>query len=135
MNKIGFSLEDFKNIQELIRFTDQKAGAILVAYGFILTIFIECSKNLTILNPLKLTGFITIFCSIGTFISGLILIANMAYQMYFIITQILKPRLCSNYLTDKLSLFYFDHISKMTNEEFQERFRNLTEGEILDEVL
>ena len=46
MEKQEFALESFKNIQQLIQFTDQKSGAILVVSGLVLTVFLEFSKNL-----------------------------------------------------------------------------------------
>ncbi|ESS66027.1 hypothetical protein MGMO_216c00020 [Methyloglobulus morosus KoM1] len=46
MEKQNFALESIKNIQELIRFIDQKSGAVLLVSGLIMTAFLEFSKEL-----------------------------------------------------------------------------------------
>jgi len=51
MDKINFSLESYKNIQELIKFTDQKAGVLLVISGIVLSTFLQFS-NKFVLFPL-----------------------------------------------------------------------------------
>lgn len=46
INRVNYVIDNFKNIKELIRFTDQKAGAILMMYRFILSAFIQRTNNL-----------------------------------------------------------------------------------------
>ena len=47
MNKPEYALESFKNIQDLIKFADQKAGALLVVIGLVFTAFVQYLEKLT----------------------------------------------------------------------------------------
>lgn len=134
MNLNEFGLENFKNIQEIIKFTDQKAGFLLVVYGFVLTAFIEASKDLVFCNPVNCASRIEAVQSIFTFIVGFILIIAIAYQFYILIFRILKPRSANHYKNNELSLFYFGHICKMEPVEFSDKFDNLNDESIKVEI-
>jgi hypothetical protein len=134
MDKATFALEDFKNIQELIRFIDQKAGAVLVIYGFLITAFIEFAKNLIFINPFSLSTSKAITFSIITFLSGAILILILIYQIYYILFKIIEPKVASNYCKGEQCLYYFEHISNMKKSKFMDDIMQLSEDEMLQEL-
>lgn len=135
MSRVQFALENFRNIQELIRFIDQKAGAIIIVYGFILATFIEFAKKLLFINPIELTNLQDILLSLFIFVSGLILMIMLLYQLYFVLFKIIRPRLAKNYSENEYSIFYFEHISYMNREKLFNDFKNITEDRMLDEIL
>lgn len=134
MDKTTFALEDFKNIQDLIKFMDQKAGFVLVIYGFIVTAFIEVAKNITLTNPFMLKSHEMIYTLIS-FITGFALVCILIYQVYFIIFNVIGPKVASNYCEGEQCLFYFEHIAKMKKPRFKTEFQKLTEDNILNEIL
>ncbi len=75
MDKINYALESFKNIQDLIKFADQKAGAILVVIGLIFTAFVQYLSNLTssLTNPT--------FIGVLTFIAGIRTILCLSFAI------------------------------------------------------
>lgn len=128
MDKISYALESFKNIQDLIKFADQKAGAILVIIGLIFTAFVQCLGNLTfsINNPT--------FLSVLTFIAGIGTIICLSFVIYYSIFKILKPRFAKNYQDGELSTFYFEHISK-ESKNIHTKFETITEEIMLKDIL
>ena len=110
-------VEVFKNIQELIRFTDQKAGVLILAQGVLLGIFARHSSTSYIPDALDSNLCV---CS-GAFWSiippSIFLLASL-FVIFFTIIGVLKPRLASNYEHKEPSLIYFEHIASMTKTEF-----------------
>lgn len=134
MDKTSFALEDFKNIQELIRFVDQKAGAVLVIYIFILTTFIGIATQLNFINPFKLPNATSMIFSCLTFLSGVAIVGLMIFQIYYIIFEVIKPKKAKNYCESENCLFYFDHISNIKKSDFMKKFKDIHEQDLLDEV-
>lgn len=127
MEKHDFALESFKNIQELIRFIDQKSGAVLLVSGLILTAFLEYSKELGFdYKNISYTGFFT-------FLFGMTTIFLLVYVIYLSIFKILRPRL-AKYYPDSESLIYFEHLAAMDRTVIPERFNNLTDDIILKNI-
>lgn len=126
MNKIEFALESFKNIQDLIKFTDQKTGAILVIGGLLFTSFIDVAKDFEVIafNESTIYGIIT-------FISGFLTILSLAVLAYISIYKVLKPKKAINYDNGEYSLFYFDHIANNEKRKLVDSYQNLDENEIL----
>lgn len=126
MNKQEFALESFKNIQELIRFIDQKSGAVLLVAGLILTVFLELSKALVLnLNNPSYAGLFTFTFGVST---ALLLI----YVIYLSIFKILIPRLAKHYVGSDLSLIYFNHLASMIDKTVVfEQFNKLNGDSIL----
>lgn len=126
MNKIQFSLESFKNIQDLIKFTDQKTGAVLVLSGVLLTALFRISRELVFieLNQAKPI-------EIVTFIFGTLTFISLFITIYISINKILKPRLAKNYKSEELSLFYFEHLSKLGRDKIHSKYKALKEDDIL----
>lgn len=131
MDKVLYAVENFKNMQDLIKFADQKAGAIIVIYGFILSIAYEASKSLEFLMPsgsnLNVLGMITFM--VGTILTCLILI-----QIYRILNNILKPRLANNYNHTETCLYYFEHVAAKDKSEIMTCFSHMDENTMLSDV-
>ena len=108
MEKENFALESFKNIQELIRFIDQKSGAVLVIAGLAFTGYIEFAKNLRFVTFEEVN-----FLGVVSFLSGLVTIIYLLYVVWISIFKVLKPRLAKNYKNGEHSLFYFEHLSQL----------------------
>lgn len=135
MDKDEIMLHNHTNIQELIRFIDQKAGALLVIYGIILTATIEFAKDLKFIDPFALKKGWDTFQSILLFADGLSLLAILIYQIYFILFEVIKPRQAKNYTQDETSVLYFSHISKWSKDHFITQFDNISEVDIKKEML
>jgi hypothetical protein len=128
MEKYEFALESFKNIQDLMKFTDQKSGAVLLVSGFILTIFLEFSKELIFVEYISFYGCMTL-------IFGVITISLITYVIYLSIFKVVIPRLAKNYSDDEFLLFYFEHLATMGKLKIKENFQNLDKEKILEHVL
>lgn len=129
MEKQIFALESFKNIQELIRFIDQKSGAVLLVSGLILTVFLEFSKVLVF----DFDSFS--YASVVTFAFGLTTSASLIYTIYLSIFKILRPRLAMHYCGNECSLIYFNHLSIMTDKPTMfEEFKKLDNESILKNI-
>lgn len=128
MDKITYSLESFKNIQDLIKFADQKAGAVLIVVGLIFTAFVQYLENLAFstktITPLSML----------TFLSGFATILCVSVVLYYSIFKILKPRFAKNYQAGELSTFYFEHISKM-NKEIHKKYETINDESILKDII
>jgi hypothetical protein len=113
LSRSNFVLESFRNVQELIRFIDQKAGAILVA-------------TLDLLQKV-----------ISLFILGVgaLLIVLLVYQLYYVIIEILKPRKAMNYKEDESSIFYYDHIAQMKKSDLLQKYNTSTEEVMVEEIV
>lgn len=134
MDKITFALEDFKNIQDLIKFIDQKAGIVLVFYGFIVTAIIEIIKTVTLTNPFILSTYKMIM-TLLSYTSGITLFGILVYQVYYIIFHVINPKVASNYCNGERCLYYYEHISKMNKGQFKNSFIKLSDDNMLDEIL
>jgi hypothetical protein len=131
--KMQFTLESFKNIQELIRFTDQKAGAILVIYGLIITVFVEYIHKLTFVMPFEYKSFFENIISVVTLGIGMIISIALVNQLYNIL-YLLKPRLAMNYKEHEYSVYYFEHIAHMKKVDLINRLNNLSQIEGIGEI-
>jgi hypothetical protein len=128
MDKINYALESFKNIQDLIKFADQKAGAILVVIGFIFSAFVQYLGNLvfSLANPT--------FIGVLTFVAGIGTMVCISFVLYYSLFKILKPRLSKNYREEELSTFYFEHVSK-ESKNLHTKFETITEEIMLRDIL
>ncbi len=129
-DKISFALESFKNIQELIKFIEQKSGAVLVIIGIEFTAYIEFLKDLKLINSLcdlEVLSFLTFIISL---ITGILLI----YIVYLSIFKVLKPRLAKNYSENEFSIFYFEHIGKLGKIKFEKEYEDLTNNTVLKKI-
>lgn len=126
MDKYEFALESFKNIQELIKFTDQKSGGVLVVAGLELTAFSSCIDKLNFNNNYSSIA------SITTIVLGIITTLLLVYTIYISVFKILRPRLANHYSGHNFSLFYFNHLASMTDKtEMFDKFKNIDNDKIL----
>ncbi len=126
MDNHTFTLESFKNIQELIKFTDQKSGGVLVVAGLELTVF------LSVIDKLAFNKNYTGVLSISAFVLGVITAALLILTIYFSVFKVLRPQLAKHYSGNDASLFYFSHLASMTDKTGMfEQFRNLNDDSIL----
>lgn len=130
MEKIEYALESFKNIQDLIKFIDQKSGAVLVIAGLIFTGYVEFIKDLKLVesNPYSLI-------EIVTFVSSLLTLITLIVVIYISIFKVLKPRLAVNYKEDEASLFYFEHLEKMGKTEIINNYESLDDSKKLTYII
>lgn len=135
MNKDVYALENFKNIQDLIKFMDQKAGVLLVVYGFMFTVYVQISNSLTLDNNFWGHDIIHKFFSLSCFISGSLFIILSVFEVYIIIFRVIQPKLAVNYKNDEICLYYFKHISSLSKENFITKFNKFDEKNILNEIL
>jgi len=128
MDRIQYSVENFKNMQDMIKFADQKAGALLVVYGFVLTIFSDNIKLLAFgFDSNKLI-------SIMIFIIGASLILLLIVQILHILLCILMPRLAKNYSADESCLFYFEHVAASEKSDIIKCLVDMDENKMMSDV-
>ena len=128
MNKLDYALESFKNIQDLIKFADQKAGAVMVVTGLVFTAFVQHLEKLAFsIDPITFFGFIT-------FLTGSATVVGIITVLYFSIFKILKPRFAQNYQDGEFSTFYFEHISKVS-KDLHRRYENINDAEMLKDII
>lgn len=124
MKKIEFALESFKNIQELIRFIDQKSAAVLVIAGIVFTAFIESSKNLSVVNvsETNIFGVLAMIFGLGT-------VVTLTIVIIITIFDVLKPRLAKNYKKNEHSLYYFEHIEQLGKKGLEIEYEELKDDD------
>jgi hypothetical protein len=129
MDKQSFALESFKNIQELIRFVDQKSNGVLLVSGLILTAFLEFSKGLVFsFSSVSVAGFFTFL--FGTTTTGLLI-----YVIYISIFKILRPQLAKSYSINETSLLYFKHLAEVQDKALlQKQFKDITDDSIIESI-
>lgn len=128
MDKINYALESFKNIQDLIKFADQKAGAVLIVAGLIFTAFVQYLEKLTFSSDIATT--------IGTitFLTGIATVICIIMVLYYTVFKILKPRFAKNYQAGELSTFYFKHISEI-NKALHDKYENISDENMLKDII
>jgi len=112
----------------MIRFADQKAGAVLVVYGFLITIYIEIGKNLVLtLSNLTILG---IFIFIIGLVSGL-LILN---EVMCLFVKVIRPRLANGYNANEKCIYYFEHVANCSRSEIVESIISIDEVKMVSEI-
>jgi len=134
MDNKQFTLESFKNIQQLIVFLHNKANAVIVVDGFAITVFLSFSKDLIFISNYANLTLWHQTVSFLTFVSALTFIGLIIYQLHFVIFRIISPSLAKNYDRDHIALFYFEHIAGLEKKDFHKRTENLTDEAILDQL-
>ena len=134
MKKLEYTLANFKNVQDLIKYQDQKTAAILVIVSILISVFLEISKGLEIIEPERLLSTTLTFWNIGCFITGFVFIALAVYIFYICIFQVLKPKFIKKYDDSKNSTFYFGHIADSKLNDFRARISTIKEEEMLNDV-
>lgn len=112
-----YLLENFKNIQDQIKFIDQKAASIIVFYAFLMNTFKNLVDDLVFKsNPKNIEKIL--------FILGGVFTLHMLYQVYFILFKIIRPRKALNYNINQISTFYYGHIKDLDKNSFKGRILN-----------
>lgn len=132
--KCNLAVENFKNIQELIRFIDQKTNFIFIIIGFLITIFLEISKKFIFVNPSIYYGNKFIL-SWTILISGTLFIFSVLYQFYIILFKIIFSRKAKNNRKKFQSLFYCDDICKDKISNFINKFKTASDEKMLNSIL
>jgi len=126
MDKNEFTLESFKNIQELIKFTDQKSSGVLAVTGLELTVFLNC------IDKLDFHKNYSSILSIATITLGGVTGVLLIYTLYISVFKILRPRLANHYSGHDFSLFYFNHLASMTDKTGMfDQFKNVDDDKML----
>lgn len=118
MKKSDFSIQNFLNIQEIIRMLDQKSNVLLVIYGIILSLFVSVIDETSFVNLNTFDLKILKLKAILLFILTIEIIVLLNIQVYILIFKIIKPRTANHYEKNCNSLFYYKHISEMKKEDF-----------------
>jgi hypothetical protein len=127
MTKIEYVKSCFDNVQQLIRFADQKVGAALVLAGIEITLFYNLSKAALFALP-ELT-----FWTALSFMSGAVFIIAMAIVILLSILGVLRPRFAKTY-KGQFSLYYFEHVATNTKQRMYQSVRQLTPNRQLREL-
>lgn len=122
MEDIQYSSESFKNIRELIRFTDQKAVAILVFTGILLSFYEQIIRNVSFINISNCS-----FWNIALFIFSFCTFVNLLLTLVIIIFKVFKPRLAKIFKKNEYSIFYFELIANMKKEKFRKLNKRISE--------
>ena len=130
MKKTDFALESFKNIQDLIKFIDQKSSLVLVVSGLIFTGYIEFIKDLIFISPRDSN-----FWSILTFLSSLSTLICLTLVLYISIFKILKPQKAKHYGVSDKSLFYYEHLASIGKEQVLAEYDSISEDKMLKEII
>lgn len=130
MDKTTFALESFKNIQDLIKFVDQKSSAVLVVTGLIFTGYIQFLQGLTFSFTENLN-----FFGIMTFVSSMSTLLSLLMVVYISIFKVLKPRTAKHYSKDETSLFYYVHIAKVGKESILESYKTVNTEIMLKNII
>ncbi len=130
MDKVNYAIESLKNIQGLIKFTDQKSGASLIVSGLVLTAYLDSAKDLSFsnLNSITLVGIIV-------FLSGLSTLITICITIYLSFFKILKPRFARTYLDDEISLYYFEHLAQIGKEMILNKYNEVNEKDMLKYII
>lgn len=127
LDKENYLIECFKNIQELIRFTDQKVAAIIVFCTIEIPLFMKQ------FNSLMLTFSNINTISILVFITGFTYIVLLTLIFYISINNILKPRFAKHYIGTN-STYYFEHISIIKKSDYMEAINNLDKEKMILDI-
>jgi hypothetical protein len=128
MEKTVIAFESFKNIQDLIKFADQKSSAVLVVAGLIFTGYFQFLEGLMYTRNFNFLGICTFLTSLATAVS-------LVMVVYITIFKVLKPRTAEHYSQNNLSLFYYEHILQMGKEKVSEQYANITTEVILKNII
>lgn len=130
MNKLEFTFESLKNLQDIIKFTDQKSGGILVLAGIMITTFIDATKDLRIITFSESNT-----KDIVLFILGFITIFFISLSIWINVYKILRPRLATHYKPETSSPIYFSHIANLSDKKILfKKINNSNEDYLLNSL-
>lgn len=110
----------FNNVQDLIKFTDQKIAAVLVVCGIKISIFFD---------HIKLLNFdssnVSLY-SVLIFVLGFAFIVITILIFYLSIIKVLKPGFAKFYNSSSYSTYYFEHIALNNKKELYKNIKKST---------
>lgn len=130
MEKIDYALESFKNIQDLIKFADQKAGAVLVVTGLIFTGYVQYLERLTLSHNENLSSL-----EVVTFGASTMTLLSLFVVIFYTIFEVLKPRTAKYYNEEESSIFYYEHIFKKGKVEVLAKYDVTDEHQMLKDLV
>ncbi len=130
MNKIDYTFQNFKNLQTLIKFMDEKANAILIITGLILNIYFFTLKNLSF----KLSTSISIK-NFFIFLFSLLVFLSLLSIFYLLLFKIFFPRKAKKYSFKRNSYFYFEHIALRDKNDFLKEYDELNERKMETDII
>lgn len=130
MKKADYLLENLKNIQDIVKFADQKATAILIVCGLLLTIFTEIAKK----SEITFEYASQTFWSISMFLSGFIFIILIVIILYICVVHVLRPKFAKHYNVNDYSTFYYKHIADKELSYFKKKISSLDNEKIIDDL-
>ena len=130
MKKNEFSIQNFLNIQEIIRMIDQKSNVLLVIYGIVLSLFVSVIEETSFVNLNAFDYILLKSKAILLFIFAIVIIVLLNIQVYILLFKVLKPRTANHYENGSNSLFYYKHISEMKKEDFIKAMSNVSEFDL-----
>jgi len=128
MDKIDYIKSSFENVQNLIQFSDQKIGAVLVAVTITIGVFINQISDLTFFKT-----DITI-ANVLLFIVGLIFVVLNIVIFYIGLIKTIRPAFARHYSPNDYSLFYFDHIATCEKDEVYLRLQKIDQSMMEKEI-
>jgi len=132
MDRVEYLKASFLNIQELIRFTDQKVASALVVSGIEIGIFYEISKRMVI--SIASISVLPIISAI----LGAAFVVTMILILCTSIFGVLRPRTAKHYKGSEYSTFYFEHIARCDKATLKAATRDLDnetqEAELADQL-
>jgi hypothetical protein len=130
MDKTTFAFESFKNIQDLIKFADQKSSAVLVVTGLIFTGYFQFLDGLAFSFTENFN-----FLGISTFLASLATSISLLLVVYISIFKVLKPRTAKYYPKNEFSLFYYEHIFQAGKDKVSEQYATITADTMLKNII
>ena len=134
MGKQQIFFESFKNIQELIRFIDQKANFLVLAYGIVMGFFVNSTKELNIFIGFKKYIGYKFFISCILFLMGAFIIIISLYFVWILLFKVIKPRYPK--VEVESSYFFYASILQKPKLDYIKEVRNLEYdgNEIIDGI-
>jgi hypothetical protein len=126
--KIEHQRFSFLNIQELIRFTDQKVAAILVIVGLLITAFMTVLQHFPVFFSTLNSDYALIY------FAGIIFITDVIIIFYLSIFNVLKPNLAKHYSKNEFSTLYYEHIAASQKEDLWKSVEDLDARKQLIEI-
>jgi hypothetical protein len=130
-----YEIDSFKNIQELIRFSDQKAGVMLVVQGVFMTLFFRSFGPS--LEVLSLVGKVdrSTYMTYTVAVISILFVVSGALVFWLCLHCVIRPKLAGEDVKCPGPLFYFETISRMSPRNFERNYNKLNEEEVESQIL
>jgi hypothetical protein len=129
-DRIALGWEAYKQVQDLIRFIDQKAGALSALYLFGAATFFSRAEGVPwhhLAQPRPGPWAI-----LGLFVAVLFLVITTA-QLVVLLNNIVRPR-TDTPASGNQNLFYYEHVAAMELADFLQQAGSKSEQELLNDL-